>query len=80
MTTENDGAKNCAIINLKHSKDTVEFSEKLGILTDFILPEKFNEYIFSKIPEYDFRVDSFFHTLKNRELTPDEGLVVSLIG
>ena len=33
-----------------------------------------------KTPEFDFRMDAFFHTAKGQKLSSKEGLVVSLLG
>lgn len=42
ITTENEGARNCARTVLKHSKDEIEFNLKDNILQDFLLPGKSN--------------------------------------
>lgn len=44
------------------------------------MPGKSNEYVFKKAPEYDFRIDAFFHVATTKELSDQEGLIITLMG
>lgn len=51
------------------------------MLQDFLLPSKFNEYFLNKVPDFDFRIDAFFHFAKSgTEITEKQGIIITLIG
>lgn len=65
---------------MKHSNNEIEFN-KNNVLQDFLLPIKFNEYFLTKQPDFDFRIDAFFHFAKSgTEVTEKEGIKITLIG
>lgn len=80
ISTEDDGARKCAHAVMKHSNNELEFN-KNNVLQDFLLPNKPNEYFLNKVPDFDFRIDAFFHFAKGgTEVTEKQGIKITLMG
>lgn len=79
MTTEDDAARACVNITIKHNPDQVQFNQKDGVMMDYVLPGKTNIYEISKIPDTDFRIDAYYHQAKHISLNDKSSVEVSLI-